>query len=75
MSLRLSKHTLTRAVVALVNGHVAAALMEYEIYSFGASWSTLLNSFKRPALGKYFDSCKELKSLLETLDRKVLQKH
>ena len=75
MSLRHSKHTLTGAVAALVNGHAATARMEHEIYSFWASWSTLLNSFKRPALGMYFDSCKELKSLLETFDREVLHKH
>ena len=75
MSLRRSKHTLAGAAPALVNGHTATARMEYEIYSFRASWSTLLNSFKRPALGMYFDSYKEIKSRLETFDRKALQKH
>ena len=75
MSLRLAKRRLTGAVAALVNGHAATARMKHEIYSFLASWSTLSNSFKRRALGMYFDSYKELKSLLETFDRKVLQKH
>ena len=74
MSLRYSRHTLTGAVAALVNGHAATARMEYEIYSFRASWSTLLNGFKRPALGMSFESQKVVKSGLETLGQKALQK-
>ena len=72
---RRSKHALTGAASALMNVQALTTRMEYEIYSFWASWNTLLNSFKRPALCMYFDSCKELKYLLETLDRKALQKY
>ena len=59
---------------ALVNVHADTARMEYEIYSFRASWSTLLNGFKRHALGMPFESQKVVTSGLETLGRKVLQK-
>ena len=73
--MRRSKHTLAGADPAFVNGRTATARMEYEIYSFRASWSTLFNGFKSPALAMSFESQKELKSGLETLGRKALQKY